>query len=111
MPCPNKNLESWKSLVAALGSEAKAQVAYTLNNYDIPSIEEAKTLVAMYEDRASGKTKNASAKLTAIRLTRVENQIETIDRIIKSAPKDARLDTLNKLKDNLENYRKVVQED
>jgi len=111
MPCPNKNLESWKSLVAALGSEAKAQVAYTLNNYDIPSIEEAKTLVAMYEDRASGKTKNASAKLTAIRLARVENQIETIDRIIKSAPKDARLDTLNKLKDNLENYRKVVQED
>jgi hypothetical protein len=111
MPCPNKNLESWKSLVAALGSKVKAEIAYALNNYDIPSIEEAKALVAMYEDRASGKVKAASEKLTAIRLARVENQIETIDRIIKSAAKDARLETLNKLKSNLENYRNLIQED
>ena len=111
MPCPNKNLESWKSLVAALGSEAKAQVAYTLNNYDIPSIEEAKVLVDMYQDRVSGKVKANSEKLTSIRLARVENQLETIDRVIKSAPKDARLETLNKLKANLENYRNVIQED
>lgn len=111
MPCPNKNLESWKSLVTALGSEAKAQAAYTLNNYDIPSIEEAKALMAMYQDRASGEVTANSEKLTAIRLDRVENQIQIIDRIIQSAPKDGRIETLNKLKENLESYRKIVQED
>jgi len=111
MPCPNKNLESWKNLVDALGSEAKALAAYTLNNYDIPSVEEAKLLLATQDAKAQGKIKNPKAELKNLRLERVDNQIDTLDRIIKNAPNDARLETLNKLKSNLEEYRKVVEED
>lgn len=111
MPCPNKNLESWKNLVNTLGSEAKALAAYTLNNYEIPSVEEAKLLLAMQEAKTQGKVDNIKSELKSLKLDRVNNQIETIDRIIKSAPKDSRLETLNKIKANLEQYRKVIEED
>lgn len=111
MPCPNKNLESWKNLVDALGSEAKALTAYTLNNYDIPSVEEAKLLIAAQDAKTQGRVKNPKAELKNLRLQRVENQIDTLDDIIKSAPKDARLETLNKLRANLEEYRKIIEQD
>ena len=111
MSCPNKNLESWKNLVDALGSEAKALAAYTLNNYDIPNVEEAKLLLAAQEAKTQGGVKNAKSGLKNLRLERVENQINTLNDIIKSAPKDARLETLNKLKSNLEQYRKIIEED
>jgi hypothetical protein len=110
MPCPNKNLESWKSLVEALESEAQAHVAYTLNDYDIPSIEEAKILLASYNAEESSVTTTPTSKLKSIRLERVNSQIEIVNRVIKSAPKDARLETLNKIKNNLEAYRKVIEE-
>ena len=39
MPCPNKNLDSWKNLVAALGSEIDALTVFNINKFEIPSIE------------------------------------------------------------------------
>lgn len=112
MPCPNKNLESWKSLVSALGSEAKALAAYTLNNYDIPSVQEAELLLIMQEAKTSGKVKDkVKSELKELKLERVNDQITTLDRIIQSSPKDGRQETLKKIKQNLEEYRKVVEQE
>ncbi len=40
MPCPNKNLQIWKNLVEAVG-DVNAQWAFNLNQFDIPTVEQA----------------------------------------------------------------------
>jgi hypothetical protein len=43
--CPNPNTPEWKALVAALGNEGLAMSAYKLNNFEVPSIDEANELL------------------------------------------------------------------
>jgi len=105
MPCPNKNLQIWKNLENAVGS-TNAQVAFNMNGFDIPTIEQAMILLDSVENPDNAKT----SRIRTSELARIDSQIKTIDRVIKSAPADARIETLNKLKSNLEEYRKVLEE-
>ena len=109
MPCPNKNLDSWKNLVTALGDETDALTVFNINKFDIPSIEDGISLFNIFK---SGKTVVSSEireKLKQMKLTRADEQLETLDRIIKSSPKDARIAVLNTLRQNLEDYKKAIE--
>ena len=112
MPCPNKNLNSWKNLVKALGNdEVAALTVFNINKFDIPSIEDG---IKMWEIFKSGKAEVASdirQMVKDIKLKRATEQIETLDRIIKSAPKDARQNVLGLLKQNLLDYKAAVEND
>jgi hypothetical protein len=111
MSCPNKNLDSWKNLVAALGDVTDAHIVFNINNFDIPSIEDGKALLQIFR---SGKTEVSSEireKLKEMKLMRVDEQLETMDRIIKLSPKDARIAVLNTLRQNLEDYKKAIEND
>lgn len=111
MPCPNKNLNSWKNLVSALGNEVDALTVFNINDFEIPSIEDGKTLLEVFK---SGKTTVSSEireKVKEVKLARANEQIETLNRIIKSSPKDGRQSVLSMLKQNLESYKQAIEND
>lgn len=111
MPCPNRNLDSWKNLVTALGDETDALTVFNINKFDIPSIEDG---IALFNIFKSGKTEVSSEireKLKQMKLTRADEQLETLDKIIKTSPKDGRLAVLNTLRQNLEDYKKAIEND
>jgi hypothetical protein len=111
MPCPNKNLKSWKDLVAALGdNEALAMAAYTMNNWEVPSISLAKQLIENSK-KVKDKDISQSETLKKNRLERLESQITTLDNIIKNTKEEEKLATLNKLKQNMLAYKDVLNSD
>lgn len=109
--CPNKNLDIWKNLVKELGSEGQALAAYTLNGYEIPTPEDAKLLLLAGRNKLNPEAKIASEKLKKLKLERVNAQLATLERAITSSPKDKRLETMAKLKANLEEYRTLIETD
>jgi hypothetical protein len=111
MPCPNKNLDSWKNLVAALGDETDALTVFNINKFDIPSIEDGKALLDIFKSGKAVVSGEIREKLKQIKLTRVDEQLETMDRIIKSSPKDGRLAVLATLRQNIEDYKKAIEND
>ena len=108
MSCPNKNMPEWKNLVAALGGEGAALSAFVLNKDVIPSIEDAKLLLETAVTRGSGPKSEA---LKNHQLSRVDDQLSILTRIMSSSPKDARQEVFKKLKENLEEYRRIIEND
>ena len=102
MPCPNKNLQSWKDLVSALGSDALAMAAYTMNNWDIPSIALAKQLIEKSKEEKN-KDEGILEVLKKNRIQRVDAQIKTLDKIIDNTniADDQKIKTLSKLRENM----------
>ena len=110
MPCPNKNLPIWNDLVNALGSEADALAAYTLNDYEIPTVDIAKSLLSTLKSKISTIVA-PNQKSKALKLARVNEQIDTLERILKSSPLDARQETIKKLIENLKQYKDLLDND
>jgi hypothetical protein len=109
MPCPNKNLQIWKNLVEAVG-DVNAQWAFNLNQFDIPTVEQAILLLDAQKQQDETTSNPKTNKIRNSEIARIDSQISTIDRVIKTAPADARIETLNKLKANLQEYRKILEE-
>jgi len=109
--CPNKESAQWKELSKAVGGDGAALAAFVLNDYEFPTIDVAKTLL---DANKGGKVKfseEAAQALKDKKLARVDEQLESMDRIIKSSPKDARQPALQLLKNNLEEYKKAIEND
>lgn len=111
MPCPNKNMPQWQNLVAALGSEGEALAVFTLNKYEIPSIADANTILEQWRSGRFAENAEWNIALKEKKLARINEQLATMDRIIRSTPKDGRQDVFNKLRENLEEYKRIVEND
>lgn len=111
MPCPNKNLDSWKNLVAALGSEIDALTVFNINKFEIPSIEDGKAMLEIFKSGKTTMSDDIKQMIKEKKLARAEEQLETLDRIISSSPKDARQAVLVALKKNLEDYKQAIEND
>lgn len=111
MPCPNKNLDSWKNLVAALGDEIDALTVFNINKFEIPSIEDGKAMLEIFKSGKTTVSDEIRQLIKQKKLARADEQLESLDRIIKSSPKDGRQAVLEALKKNLEEYRAAVEND
>ncbi len=111
MPCPNKNLDSWKNLVAALGSDVDALTVFNINNFEIPTIEEAEEILKEFKSGKSSSNEDIKNLIKEKKLARVNEQLESLDKIISSSPKDKRQTVLQALRQNLEDYKKVIESD
>ena len=101
----------WRQLVAALG-ENDAKIVFAANDFEVPSLEEAKELLADILNGKSGPEINkATSEWRKNRdLERANSQIATLDRIISTLKPNQKnqLETLKKLKANLERYKSIV---
>jgi len=109
--CPYTNSQEWKNLVNALGSEGAAHAVYNANNFEIPQTAEiAKEIL---DKILSGKKQNAFSDpaIKKIKIDRINEQISIVERVLTGAPKDGRVLTLQKILDNLNKYKKIVEDE
>jgi hypothetical protein len=109
MPCPNKNHPDWIRLSTDLG-EANALLAFTLNDYEIPTLDQARALL---EQAQNNQAQNgvSSPKIKQLKLQRVDEQISVLEQAMEKPLSEAQKQVLQTLKDNLEAYRRVIEED
>lgn len=109
--CPNKSLPQWNELVQHLGTEAKALAAYTLNNYDIPSPEEADALLGASAESGEKANPFTNPKIKKIKLDRVNEQIEMVADTLSKTTGDGRKAVLQKILDNLNTYKQLIEDE
>ena len=109
--CPNKNTPQWRELSDAVGGDGTALAAFILNDYEIPSVEDAKLLLTKNSGKDVKFSDEAAQSLKDKKLARVDEQLEVLDRVIKSSAKDARQKTFKILRDNLVEYRTGIEND
>lgn len=104
--CPNPNTPEWKALVAALGNEGIAMSAYKLNNFEVPSIDEANKL--LNELNAEPKDEQIARSSDLMKLNRAtaqRTQLETA--MLRATP--GQKETLQHLIDMNTRYQEFLQ--
>lgn len=105
--CPNPNTPEWKALVAALGSQANAMTAYTLNDNEIPTIEDARA--KMSHLKTEEKDEQLSKSSEAFKLERAIQQRTSLEKIKFTANVDQK-ETLDKLIAMNDEYQVFLRE-
>ena len=85
MSCPNKNMPEWKNLVAALGGEGEALAAFTLNQYEIPTVDEADIILEQWRSGKFAENAEWSIALKGETFIQPAIAVEKIDPVFIAA--------------------------